>query len=570
MEGQNVFAVMPTGGGKSLCYQLPAYLLQGTCVVISPLISLMKDQVDAAVVNGLRARYLNSSLASNEITSLFKNLISKEIDLLYVAPERLAMPEFIRILKNLPLSLIAIDEAHCISEWGHDFRPDYLLLKNLVKEFSNVPIAAFTATATEIVQDDIISRLGLRDPFLIRASFDRPNLFYQVIDKQGVEDQILEFVRKQPGDQGIIYRTTRDSVDNTAEYLNRNGIKALPYHAGLNNEVRISHQEAFNRDEVNVVVATVAFGMGIDKSNVRFVIHGDLPKNMEQYYQETGRAGRDGEPAQCVLFYGRGDISKIKYFINKKETEKEQKIALDNLSSMINFTSLNNCRRKQILAYFSEKYHKENCGTCDVCTGIVEKVDATEDVGIVLAAIAETGQGFGAMYIVDIIAGAKTKRVLEYGHDQIKAYGSGRHQDKRYWRRVIEELIAHGYVKETGSPYTVLCITNKDHTALKENRLYILKQKKAAARKKVKVLTEYNRDLFEMLRAVRKRLANKKGVPPFVIFSDKSLHEMCSKFPVTKSDMLSVTGVGEFKMKQYGRYFIEGIMAFKKNPDMNG
>ncbi len=315
LNGRDVFAVMPTGGGKSLCYQLPAGMMEGTAVIISPLISLMKDQVDAALENGIPASFMNSSMTAQEMSGVYRSLKQNKVKLLYIAPERFAMPHFLETLKTFPISLFAIDEAHCVSEWGHDFRPDYLSLSLIPGEFPNVPVAAFTATATKKVQEDIIGKIGLRRPFIVRASFNRENLFYEVKPKSKVESQIIDFLRSRKGESGIIYRTTRDSVMETADFLSSKGIRALPYHAGLSQEQRTGNQEAFNRDEANVIVATIAFGMGIDKSNVRFVLHADLPRNIEGYYQETGRAGRDGEPAHCLLFFGRGDIPRIRYFI---------------------------------------------------------------------------------------------------------------------------------------------------------------------------------------------------------------------------------------------------------------
>ncbi len=371
LNQQDVFAVMPTGGGKSLCYQLPALLLEGTAVVISPLISLMKDQVDAARENGIAAVFMNSSLDQREIANIERMLNTNQVKLLYIAPERFAMPQFIETLKRIPLSLFAIDEAHCISEWGHDFRPDYLALSAIPELFPNIPVAAFTATATQKVQQDIIHKIGLRTPHTIRASFNRPNLFYQVKPKSRVEEQILEFLQDHAGESGIIYRTTRDSVSATAAFLASHGIKALPYHAGLPAEERDKNQEAFNKDEVSVIVATIAFGMGIDKSNVRFVVHADLPKHIEAYYQETGRAGRDNEPAHCLLYFSRGDIPKIRYFIDKMEDETERAIAMEKLNQTVRFASHNVCRRKQLLSFFGEAYGTENCRACDICTGSV-------------------------------------------------------------------------------------------------------------------------------------------------------------------------------------------------------
>lgn len=563
LEKRDVFAVMPTGGGKSLCYQLPTQLLDGLCVVVSPLISLMKDQVDAAKATGLRAEFLNSSQVAEERRRVFRCLEHHELDLLYVSPERFAMPEFLAILKQTGVTFFAIDEAHCISEWGHDFRPDYLSLAHIIKHFPQAAVAAFTATATHQVQDDIISKLGLRSPHLTRASFDRPNLFYQVTPKEQLDRQLLRFLREHPDESGIIYRTTRKSVESTAEFLRAQGIKVLPYHAGLSDADRKANQEQFNRDEIQVVVATIAFGMGIDKSNVRFVLHGDLPKNVEGYYQETGRAGRDGEPAHCGLYFSPGDTVKIRYFIDRMQDEREQKVALHQLNKMVQIAQANACRRKHMLAYFGETYPEDNCGACDVCIGEVERVDATEDAQKIMSAILRSGQRFGAVHITDIVTGADTQRIRRFEHDKLKTYGAGRNRDKRHWRRVIDDLLTQECIRLTDEQYPVLALTEKGMTILRGEKMFkVLRKKETEPAKQPVPVSDCCFGLFEKLRAERKRFAKEMGVPPFVVFSDRTLHEMARCFPVTPDELSRIPGVGETKRQRFGDGFLAVIRAY--------
>jgi ATP-dependent DNA helicase RecQ len=483
------------------------------------------------------------------------------------------MPHFLERLKTAAISLFAIDEAHCISEWGHDFRPDYLGLSLIPEMFPEVPVAAFTATATHRVQEDIIKRIGLRKPQIVRASFNRPNLFYEVKAKSRVELQILEFLRDHQGESGIIYWTTRDSVTETADFLKSKGIAALPYHAGLSTDKRNKNQEAFNRDEAQVIVATIAFGMGIDKSNVRFVIHADLPKNIEGYYQETGRAGRDGELAHCLLFFGRGDIPKIRYFINEITDDRERFIALEKLNHIVGYASHNVCRRKQLLGFFGEDYPYDNCGSCDICSGSVERIDITTDAQIIMSAISRTGQRFGIGHIIDIVTGADTKRIRELRHNEIKTYGTGKGRDKKYWRSVVDELIAQAALMQEGDPYPVLKITQKGSDILfdRESIMALRKQEvKAKTAMERDEVGGYDRTLFERLRNVRKKMAEGQQVPPYIIFSDRTLHEMCRRFPSTLSDMRKISGVGDAKLERYGEDFIREIKRYlDENPGIS-
>jgi ATP-dependent DNA helicase RecQ len=509
-------------------------------------------------------------MGSDEVSDVYRMLQYNKISLLYIAPERFVMPHFLERLKTVKLSLFAIDEAHCISEWGHDFRPDYLGLSRIPEMFPDVPVAAFTATATRRVQEDIIHKIGLRKPHIVRASFNRPNLFYEVKAKSRVELQILEFLSDHPGEAGIIYRTTRDSVMETAGFLKTKGIAALPYHAGLSADERTRNQEAFNRDEVQVIVATIAFGMGIDKSNLRFVLHADLPKNIEGYYQETGRAGRDGDPAHCLLFFGRGDIPKIRYFINEIKDDKERFISTEKLNQMVGFAAHNVCRRRQLLGFFGEDYPHDNCGACDICSGSVEQVDITTDAQILLSAISRTGQRFGTGHIIDIVTGADTKRIRELGHNSIKTYGTGKGRDKKYWRSVIDELIAQETVLQEGDPYPVMKITPKGSDILfgRESFMALRKEEgKAKTARKKEDAEGYDRTLFEKLRAFRKRIAEGQEVPPYVVFSDRTLREMCRRFPSTLSEMRQISGVGDAKLERYGRDFVLEIQSYlDENP----
>ena len=568
LETRDVFAVMPTGGGKSLCYQLPAVLLPGTCMVISPLISLMKDQVDGARANGIRAAFLNSSLDPEDRDAVMHQLLSNSLDLLYVAPERCTLEAFKKMLGRVNISMAVIDEAHCISEWGHDFRPDYLSLSALVTLFPDLPVAAFTATATHLVQQNILDKLALRNPLIVRASFDRPNLTYDVLLKEKVAAQLVILLKKNAGKAGIIYRTSRKSVDDTAAMLKAKGFRALPYHAGLSDHDRKRNQEAFIRDEVDVIVATIAFGMGIDKSNIRFVIHADLPKSIENYYQETGRAGRDGEAAFCTLLFSPGDISKLRFFIDTMTDETERKRSLDALSKVVSFASTSICRRRSLLDYFGEHYQHDNCSSCDICLGTRERVDCTRDAQMLLSAIVRTEERFGATHIVDIVLGSNTQKIRDFSHDRLKTYGIGKGRSKKYWRQLVEELLAQKVIEKSEGLYPTLFLLPKAVSILKnEESIEIVKVvEKTKEKEHFKTLkvsgTPCDQELFELLRVLRKEIASEQGIPPYMVFSDPSLHQMASIYPRTSDTMLTVTGVGEVKLERFGRQFLRLIERY--------
>ena len=568
---KDLFAVMPTGGGKSLCYQLPATLLEGTAIVVSPLISLMKDQVDGALANGISAAYLNSTLSPEERDQVIATMRAGELDLLYVAPERFSAQGFVDLLRSCTISLFAIDEAHCISEWGHDFRPDYLLLSHLVTEFPQCPVIAFTATATATVQEDIVGRLKLRTPFMHRASFDRPNLFIEVKPKTNMAKQIIAFVKERPQESGIVYCASRKSVEKVAADLLKAGIAALPYHAGLSDEIRHANQDAFNRDTINVIVATVAFGMGIDKSNVRYVLHGDLPKNMEGYYQEIGRAGRDGEPAHCTLFYGRGDVGKQRYFIDQVADEDERKRLLSILHKMASYAGVHHCRRKQILAYFDETYGQENCGTCDVCVDSAEKQEVTVDAQKFLSAVVRTGNRFGSGYVLDVLMGAQIAKVKERGHTELACFGIGADRDRTFWFTLIDTLIASGGLYQSDGQYPTLQVTNSSNAILRgEQQVFMIVPQEVTAKQRKKRSSgggSSNPILFTLLRELRHVIANEKGVPPFVVFSDATLREMSDLIPTDTSMLLEISGIGQKKLDTYGAPFLEAITNwFTQNP----
>ena len=568
LETRDVFAVMPTGGGKSLCYQLPAVLLPGTCMVISPLISLMKDQVDGARANGIRAAFLNSSLDPEDRDAVMHQLLSNSLDLLYVAPERFTLEAFKKMLGRVNISMAVIDEAHCISEWGHDFRPDYLSLSALVTLFPDLPVAAFTATATHLVQQNILDKLALRNPLIVRASFDRPNLTYDVLLKEKVAAQLVILLKKNAGKAGIIYRTSRKNVDDTAGMLKAKGFRALPYHAGLSDHDRKRNQEAFIRDEVDVIVATIAFGMGIDKSNIRFVIHADLPKSVENYYQETGRAGRDGDAAHCTLLFSPGDISKLRFFIDTMTDVNERKRSLDALSKVVSFASTSICRRRSLLDYFGEHYPHDNCSSCDICLGTRERVDCTRDAQMLLSAIVRTEERFGATHIVDIVIGSNIQKIRDFGHDRLKTYGIGKGRSKTYWRQLVDELLAQKVIEKSEGPYPTLFLLPKAvHILRNEESIEIVRVvEKTNEKKLVKTLdvsgTPCDQELFELLRVLRKEIATEQGIPPYMVFSDPSLHQMSSICPRTADTMLTVTGVGEVKLERFGRQFLRLIERY--------
>lgn len=565
MNERDTFVLMPTGGGKSLCFQIPALLRQGTAIVVSPLISLMKDQVDALVENGVAAAYLNSSLSDAEAERVLSNLHQGKLSLLYVAPERLMMPETIARLERLKVSLFAIDEAHCVSQWGHDFRPEYVQLGYLRDRFESVPFIALTATADEVTRKDVLERLQFREPNVFVAGFDRPNIRYTVVEKNRPAKQLLDFVKARPDDSGIVYCLSRKRVEQVAEDLKEAGVAAAAYHAGLSAEERARVQDAFQQDDVRVVVATVAFGMGIDKPNVRFVVHYDLPKNVEGYYQETGRAGRDGLPSEALLLYGAGDVITARALIEAGENERQKQIELKKLNVMVEMAEALTCRREFLLRYFGET-PEGPCGNCDVCLSPPEQYDATEDAKKVLMAVYETRQRFGMRHVAEVLRGSESQKIIDWGHHSVGSYGSGKHLSADEWSSLIRQLVHRGFLVQDVNAYNALKLTPRTKPLLREGERLSLAKPRVKVRQEKPSKTRggasvgsYDEGLFQALRRLRRRLADEHQVPPYVVFGDATLQGMAAAKPKTLTEMLSVSGVGQAKLDRYGQVFLDEI-----------
>lgn len=562
---KDVFALMPTGGGKSLCYQLPAIIQSGTTIVVSPLISLMKDQVDGLKENGVKAEYLNSSLTVSQQDKILTLLNNNQLSLLYVAPERFAQTSFLSLLQTVPVSLFAIDEAHCISQWGHDFRPEYRTLRRLRETFPSIPIIALTATATEIVKKDIITQLQLTTPSFYQASFNRPNLTYSVTDKKQASEQIISFIKQRPDVSGIVYCATREKVTKLTKLLQEKKVKVLPYHAGLSDEERQEYQNKFIKDDVDVIVATVAFGMGIDKPNVRYVIHHDLPKNVEQYYQETGRAGRDGLPSECLLLFSFADKFTIDHFIKQKSDPEEQQIARQQLQGVINFATSSSCRRNQLLLYFGETGTPLNCQNCDNCLTPKERFDATIIAQKILSCVYKTGQRFGALHIANVLIGLESLKIKQYGHQTLSVYGIIKDYSRDQISAFIQELQELGYLQASADMYATLSLTKQATNVIKNQEQVLLRvPKEKLTKKKKQILGDADPKLFEQLRVLRKQIADKKNLPPYIIFSDVSLQEMATIFPTTSEQFLTIKGVGQQKLELYGDQFLKTIKHYHK------
>jgi ATP-dependent DNA helicase RecQ len=565
LAGKDVFALLPTGGGKSLCFQLPALTRDGLTVVVAPLIALMKDQVDALQASGIAATFLNSSLATGEARERLRGLHNGEFRLLYVAPERLMLSGFLSDLQKWNVKLIAIDEAHCISEWGHDFRPEYRQISELRKHFPNVPFMALTATATGRVREDIVSHLKLHEPKCYVASFNRPNLTYRVIAKNKPYNQLLNFLRARPKESGIVYCLSRKATESVAQRLSEDGVKAKPYHAGLTPPERSSHQELFLRDDVRVICATIAFGMGINKPNVRFVVHYDLPKNIEGYYQETGRAGRDGLPGECVLLFSAGDAVKQTQFIDEKTDPQEQQIAREQLQQMVHYAECANCRRAELLAYFGEEFSAAGCGACDNCLSPRETFDGTLAAQKFLSCVyrirEKNGFGAGLNHVVEVLIGADTEKIRKWDHARLTTYGIGKEHSRPEWAAIGRELVHLGFLRQTSGKFSVLELMNEGRAALKERKKISLTKPVAVPETKVHHVGEITCDevLFERLRVVRKRLADERDVPAYIIFSDVALRQMSRNYPESENDFARISGVGEKKLREFGEVFLNEI-----------
>jgi ATP-dependent DNA helicase RecQ len=566
---KDTLVVLPTGGGKSLCFQLPALARPGLTVVVSPLIALMKDQVDALQTAGVPATFLNSSLPPEEARKRLRGLHQGEYRLLYVAPERLMLSGCLNDLRQWQVNLFAIDEAHCICEWGHDFRPEYRQLASLRELFPKVAVMALTATATERVRADIVRQLHLREPSCYVASFNRPNLHYRVAAKQGAYAQVLDFIRGREKESGIIYCQARKTTESLAEKLTADGVRAEAYHAGLDNKKRSRNQDAFLRDRTQVICATVAFGMGINKSNVRFVVHYDLPKNIEGYYQETGRAGRDGLPSECLLVFSPGDRVKYGRFIDEKPDPKEREIAREQLEQMVSYAEVPECRRAHLLRYFGEKFPGENCGACDNCLTPRQTWDGTiaaqKFMSCVYRIREKGGFGVGLAHVADVLCGADTEKIRKWQHQTLSTYGIGAEHTRPEWAAIGRELVRLGHLRQNAEQFNIAELTDEGWLALRtRQRISFARPVSAPPGRKEKSRAgeiACDEELFEKLRALRRRLADERDVPAFIVFSDVSLREMASQYPCDEEEFSRIGGVGEKKLREFGPAFLAEILA---------
>ena len=582
LAGSDTFVLMPTGGGKSLCYQLPALLKPGTAIVVSPLIALMKNQVDMIRNFGTEvgvAHVMNSSLSKAELLEVKEDLKSGKTKMLYVAPESLTKEETVEFLKTLKISFVAIDEAHCISEWGHDFRPEYRRLRPIIDAIGkNLPVIALTATATVKVQQDIMKNLDIMDAKVFKSSFDRPNLYYEVRPKtKDVIKDIIKYIKQNPGKSGIVYCLSRKKVEELAETLVVNGIRALPYHAGLDSQTRKENQDKFLMEEVDVIVATIAFGMGIDKPDVRFVIHHDIPKSLEGYYQETGRAGRDGGEGNCIAFYDYEDIHKLEKF-NKGKNVAEQEIARELLNETVTYAESAVCRHRLLLHYFGEEYDKENCGSCDNCRFPKEKFDGKEDMKMILEAIVETKQLFKTKHIAELLAGKLTGDIKAAKQEDNEFFGAGGDHDEKYWTAIIRQALVHKLLSKDIENYGILKITKEGRDFIKKPYSIMLvkdhdydntdDEESEAMAMGMSKDSGTDRTLFTMLKDLRKTIAKQNNLPPFVIFQDPSLEDMAIQYPITKEEMTQIAGVGAGKAEKFGEPFIKLIKEYVEENDI--
>ncbi len=575
-EGNNALVLMPTGGGKSLCYQIPSLLRDGVGIIISPLIALMQDQVGAMQQLGVKAAFLNSSLSRSEQNEIEQQLMSGQLDLLYIAPERLIQPYVLDMLGRCRLALFAIDEAHCVSQWGHDFRSDYLALSLLAERFSAIPRIALTATADIRTRKEIIERLSLEGAKAYISGFDRPNIRYAIANKTTPKKQLLAFLQHRKSEAGIVYCLSRKKVEDTAEWLSQQGYNALPYHAGLPSQLRQTHQNRFLREDGVIIVATIAFGMGIDKPDVRFVAHLDLPKSIEAYYQETGRAGRDGQPADAWMVYGLQDVVRLQQMAQGSDgSEQFKRAERHKLDAMLGLCEVTSCRRKVLLSYFADEAPNQ-CGNCDNCQMPPETWDGTEAAQKVLSCVYRTGQRFGLVHVMDVLQGKENEKVLQHGHEKLSTFGIGSDTHEAQWRSVIRQLVVRGFLRVDLEGYSALQLTDLCRPVLKgEQELHLrkeevkapsLKGSKAGGKKsagKVQIAPE-DQELWEELRECRKYLSEEHNVPPYVIFHDATLKEMLDVMPMSGSELLTLTGVGDSKLEKYGADFIEIICRYAK------